>query len=163
MNSEQTFRRVLLFFSLLMGVFTLGVFVGMFLIETGYVPSPTKNSSLLAPFGQEDDEKNKEIAADLSIDYGEGNTQSFPKEILFQGSTVFDLLEAVERRHGVHIETREFPGLGVFIEAIHGVHNSKNAYWQYWVNGEYATVGAAQYILKDDDKILWKRTNQRED
>ncbi|MFH1584692.1 MAG: DUF4430 domain-containing protein, partial [Patescibacteria group bacterium] len=101
-----------------------------------------------------------EIAVDLRIDYGSGDLQSFPAESLRAGSAVLELLEALEERHGVPVETRKFSGVGVFVEAIHGVRNTESSYWQYWVNGEYAKVGAGQYKLRDGDEVLWKRTGE---
>lgn len=159
MNS-QLVKHTLFVFSLLMGVFTLGVFVGMFLLETGYVPSLQNQTTSIESIESNDAQEKDEIAVDVFIDYGNGDVQSFSEEVLLNGSTVFDVLKALERRYGIPLETRNFPGIGVFIEAIHGVHNSNTSYWQFWVNGEYAQVGAAQYVLQDGDKVLWKRTSE---
>ena len=103
----------------------------------------------------------EDIWVDLAIDYGNGDEQSFPGQVVRQGDTVLDLLETLERQNGIAIEKRNFPGLGVFIEAIHGVHNTNDSYWQFWVNGEYSKVDAGQYTLKDGDKVLWRRTSER--
>jgi len=159
MNS-QLVKHTLLVFSLLMGVFTLGVFVGMFLLETGYVPSIRNQASSIESIQTGNALEKQEITIDISIDYGNGDIQSFPQELMLNGSTVLDVLNALERRYGIALETRNFPGVGVFIEAIHGVRNSNTSYWQFWVNGEYAQVGAAQYVVQDGDKVLWKRTSE---
>jgi hypothetical protein len=144
------FRRALFAFSVLFGVLTIGVFLGIYLVDVGYVSRSSDN--VLRSFD--------EITIDLTIDYGNNDIQTFPQEILFSGQTVLDLLTAMERRHGIVIETRNFPGMGKFVEAIHGVHSTNNMYWQYWVNNEYGIMGAGQYILKDGDNIHWKRTNE---
>lgn len=144
---DAQFKQTLKIFLVLFGVLLFGVLLGISLADIGYVPVASQEQ--------------KEILVDLSIDYGNGDTQSFPEEVLLRGSTVFDALQAIERRYGIFLETRNFPGLGVFVEAIHGVHNTNNSYWQFWVNGEYSKVGAGQYVLKDSDKVLWKRTGER--
>ena len=146
------FRKTLKLFAVLFGVLSFGVLLGVSLADMGYVPTPT------VPSGQADRE---EIQVDLSIDYGNGNEQSFPGQFVGRGDTVLDLLGILELQNGITIEKRNFPGLGVFVEAIHGVRNTNNSYWQFWVNDEYSKIGAGEYILKDGDKVLWKRTNER--
>jgi len=142
------FRQTLKLFVVLFGVLAFGVLLGVSLADMGYTGTGTQS-------GMED------IWVDLAIDYGNGDEQSFSGQVVRQGDTVLDLLETLERQNGIAIEKRNFPGLGVFIEAIHGVHNTNNSYWQFWVNGEYSKVGAGQYELKDGDKVLWKRTSER--
>ena len=141
------FRQTLKLFAVLFGVLAFGVLLGVSLVDMGYAPAASR-------------EGGREIWVDLAIDYGNGDEQSFPGKVVRQGDTVLDLLETLERQNGITIEKRNFPGLGVFIEAIHGVHNTNNSYWQFWVNGEYSKVGASQYALKDGDMVLWKRTNE---
>jgi len=143
------FKETSKLFGVLFGVFVMGVLLGIFLVDTGSVPATSS-------------QEREEIKVDITIDYGNGDVQSFSEEVIRNGDTVLALLSVLERRYGIITERRNFPGMGVFIEAIHGVHNSNSFYWQYWVNGEYAKVAAGQYILKDGDKILWKRTNKIE-
>ncbi len=145
---DTQFRQTLKLFAVLFGVLAFGVLLGVSLADMGYTRTGTQIDR-------------KEILVDLAIDYGNGDEQSFPWKLARQGDTVLDLLETLERQNGIAIEKRNFPGLGVFIEAIQGVHNTNDSYWQFWVNGEYSNVGAGQYELKDDDKVLWKRTNER--
>ncbi|MDP3901088.1 MAG: DUF4430 domain-containing protein [bacterium] len=102
-----------------------------------------------------------QIFTDLTLDYGNGDTQSFPKEVLATGGTVLDQLKAVQVRYGVPLEMRSFPGMGEFVEGIHGVRNTNMKYWQFWVNGTYAEVGASQYVLSNGDQVLWKRTDEQ--
>ncbi|MCH7604849.1 DUF4430 domain-containing protein [Patescibacteria group bacterium] len=152
----NSFNQTLKIFALLFGVLMLGVFLGLSLENVGYIPGVEDNQASVAS----SIEHREEIAVDLLIDYGNGDLQSFSAELLFQGDTVLDLLYAMEKRRGIALETRNFLGLGMFIEAIHGVRNTNNFYWQYWVNGKYAEIGAGQYVLQDRDEVLWKRTNQ---
>lgn len=149
----QDFKNTAKIFGILFGVFLFGVIFGIFLADIGYIPVREKHQSeVLGERG--------EISVDLTIDYGNGDIQSFPREKLPAGSTVLDLLRGLQEK-GILVETRNFPGLGVFIEAIHGVSNTNSSYWQFWVNGEYSQVGAEQYVLKDGDGVLWKRTSER--
>lgn len=149
----MAFNQTLKTFLLLFGVFSFGVLLGISLTNIWGQSGATSIDALLV--GQ------AEISVDLTIDYGNGDIQVFPGEAVRRGATIIELLENLEKQEGITIEKRNFPGLGVFIEAIHGVHNTNNSYWQYWVNGEYAKVGAGQYKLRDGDEILWKRTSER--
>jgi len=150
MYGELTkFKQTSKFFGILFGVFVMGVLLGVFLVDTGYVPAAEDS---LARGG--------DITVDVTIDYGQGDKQVFSDEVIRERDSVLDLLDVLEKRYGIITQRRNFPGMGVFIEAIHGVHNANNFYWQYWVNGEYAQVAAEQYILEDGDEVLWKRTNE---
>ena len=141
------FRQTVKLFAVLFGVLAFGVLLGVSLVDMGYMPTGVPGTG-------------EEIRVDLAIDYGNGDEQSFPELLARESDTVLDLLETLERQNGITIEKRSFSGLGVFIEAIHGVHNTNNSYWQFWVNGEYSKVGAGQYELKEGDTVLWKRTGE---
>lgn len=47
-----------------------------------------------------------------------------------------------------------------FVTSVDGLKNGMEGYpysgWIYTVNGEFATVGASKYILKDADVVEWK-------
>ena len=101
-------------------------------------------------------ENKKEITVSIALDYGNGTVQDFADEKLPEGNTAFDALKAIEQRHAIALQAKEFTGLGMFVESIGGVKNTQTAYWQYWVNGEYSTVGSDQYELKEGDQITWK-------
>ena len=145
------FKQTIKIFGVLFGVLVFGVLLGVSLADIGYVPVGQSNLASASKAIEQ-----TEITVDLSIDYGNGDIQTFPSQELRSGDSVLTLLE----KSGVALEKRNFPGVGVFIEAINGVHNTGNYYWQFWVNGEYATVGASQYALRNGDEVLWKRTNE---
>ncbi len=49
----------------------------------------------------------------------------------------------------------------VYINAIDGVYRDEVHGWQYWVNGEYATVASNLYTLQDGDVVLWNLTTSQ--
>lgn len=65
------------------------------------------------------------------------------------GSSVFDLMTALNV---------PFEEQGGFVTSIKGISQDTGAgkYWVYYINGEYAPVGAADYIVQDGDEITWK-------
>ncbi len=130
------------------------LFSAVFLLGTGFgifFSKETSKEAVPAVFS--------EISVNLVIDYGGDDLQHFAGEAMWEGGTVLDLLLSMEKRYGISVEKRDFPGVGVFIEGIHGVRNTRTSYWQYWVNGEYAQRGADNYMLKEGDTVLWKRTD----
>ena len=66
-----------------------------------------------------------------------------------EGSNVLDLMTVC----GI-----PFEGQGGFVTSINGISQDEaaNKYWIYYINGEYAPVGASEYIVQDGDEILWK-------
>ncbi len=87
-----------------------------------------------------------EVTAALIIENGGTVTR---EATLPEGSTVFDLMTAC----GIPFEEE-----GGFITSINGVHQDEDAgkYWLYYINGEFAQVGAGEYIVQEGDEITWK-------
>jgi hypothetical protein len=72
--------------------------------------------------------------------------------------TVYDLMLALKNRGDFDFKGKGSAGLGWFVEEINGVKNNsfKNIFWFYYVNGQSASVGISNYILKPNDLISWK-------
>ncbi len=54
------------------------------------------------------------------------------------------------------IETTEYPGMGEFITSIAGIPSGETSYWGFYIDGEYAMVGASAYLIEEDVEIMWK-------
>lgn len=88
----------------------------------------------------------------MTINYGNGTLKTTKSVYLSIGANVLDALNAVAT---VNISYSTY---GVYIYAVNNVLNNKNGnnlYWQYYINGVYAIVGADQYKLNDGDQIKW--------
>jgi len=98
---------------------------------------------------------NEKINATLIIDFG-NYTWNYSMQ-LENGSTVYDLLLEASHQHNFSITATYYPQFdSYFIEEINGVKGGNGKYWQYWVNGEYAMVGANAFKLKNNDVVEWK-------
>lgn len=66
-----------------------------------------------------------------------------------EGSTVFDLMIAC----GISFEEE-----GGFVTSINGISQDTEAgcYWVYYINGDFAPVGAGDYVVQEGDEITWK-------
>ncbi len=98
----------------------------------------------------------KETIVSLSFDFGNGNIKTFNTLKLKEEKTVFELLKKVAKENNLELSFKEYSGLGVFIESIDVIRNSQELFWQFWVNSQYARVGASQYLLKNGDSVEWK-------
>ena len=57
----------------------------------------------------------------------------------------------------IKLETKDFGGgMGEFITSIDGATNTKDKWWQYWINGKYAKIGISNYLPKDKDRVSLK-------
>lgn len=73
------------------------------------------------------------------------------------------LLEAGERRGFAVAYEHDSVLDAVYVTAINGVDDGEGGrFWQYWVNGEYAAVGADWYVLEDGDAVVWHHTSPQE-
>lgn len=124
-------------------VFLIGLFLGQYFSKI-QLPRET--------------EVEKEIEVSLSLDFGQGNIKTFEGIRLEEEKTVLDLLEKVTEENDLEFSFKQYPDLGVFVESIDNVVNDfeRNLWWQYWVNGEYAIIGASNYQLKNGDSVEWK-------
>lgn len=72
-------------------------------------------------------------------------------------STALELLTEMTAEKEVVLETKDYAGLGKMIVRIGDLTNGQdNKYWQYWVNGKPASVGADSYQVEANDIIEWK-------
>ena len=89
---------------------------------------------------------------DLTIDFGNGTILTYMN---LNGTTVLNVTESVI---DVGIQ---WSGNLAFVTAIGEAAQDNTHYWQYWINGEYASVASNLYNLEDGDSIEWKRTSPR--
>lgn len=77
-----------------------------------------------------------------------------------ENSTVYEMMQLLTASSikPFIFKTKEFTGLGHFVESINGVKNDGKTgkYWIYYINGESAQVGISNYIIQKEDKIEWK-------
>ncbi len=72
-------------------------------------------------------------------------------------NTAFSLL--LEASHALHFVVESIPfqmPQGVFVTSINGsVNGDGGRYWQYWVDGVYASVGSDHMAIHDGDLVAW--------
>lgn len=89
---------------------------------------------------------------DLTIDFENGTILNFSG---LNGTNVLNITASV-----IDVES-QWSGNLAFVTAIGGVSQDESHWWQYWVNGEYASLAVNWYNLEDGDLIEWKRSSSR--
>ena len=77
--------------------------------------------------------------------------------LVSSNETVLHILQTLNAENPtVHLETKEYSGLGTLVQRIGDHTNGENDnYWQYKVNGVMPQVGADKLEVKDGDSIEW--------
>ena len=70
--------------------------------------------------------------------------------------TVEDAMETLGTTQNFSYTTREFSGLGSFVESINGKKNSNGYYWILYVNGTSSQTGISQTPLNAGDAFEWR-------
>jgi hypothetical protein len=74
-----------------------------------------------------------------------------------QGESLAKILRSALEDKKLNLVTKNFGGpMGEFVDSINGSKNTKDRWWQYWINGKYAKVGISNYFPKNGDNILFK-------
>ena len=72
------------------------------------------------------------------------------------GSTALAFMESV-----VAVESKRYPGMGVFVTGLCGVAAPDGTFWALSVNGQRATRGIAEVVLDGDTHIRWDLERRR--
>lgn len=105
-------------------------------------------------------EKENEINVSLMVDFSDGKIITCNQKLV-KGSNVLNLLEicSKDKNNPFELKYSLHPEWGAFVEKIGDKENGQdNKYWQFWVNNQYAQVGASQFQLKNGDIVEWKFT-----
>lgn len=102
---------------------------------------------------------NVSVSLSANVTTSEGKKVSFSGSKKFslaeyEGSTAFDLLAGLCSENGWDIE-----GSGSYVSAINGLAEfdaGSQSGWMYSVNGRYPEIPAGDYVLKKNDKVVWR-------
>ncbi len=72
--------------------------------------------------------------------------------------SAYEAMNTLRESGRISFSTKNFSGLGQFVEEINGIKNSPNTgfYWTFYINNQEAKVGISNYIIKPNDLITWK-------
>ena len=139
-------------------IIVIAIFFGGFYFGQQQALSPTNDGqSEIDTVNQGLDQESEEISVSLMLDFGNGQVRTYDTS-LAEGVTVFNLLEKITVQENFKFNSKDYGELGVLVESIGDIENDARGeqFWQYWVNNEYAKIGASNYDLNDGDVVEWK-------
>lgn len=76
-----------------------------------------------------------------------------------EGESLYDAMKGFsnKKENKFSFNSKNYPGLGNFIDEINGIKGTPGKYWIYYVNNKKVSVGASKYILKPGDTVTWKQ------
>lgn len=73
------------------------------------------------------------------------------------GSSLFEVLNKAAADKKLTLVSKEYPPMGFFVTQIGNLKDGDDGkHLFYYINGQEATVGASDYLVKDGDRIEWK-------
>jgi hypothetical protein len=117
---------------------------------TAYALLALSDSTYPVNYVQLEDEQ-PELGVDIRI---EGPEETICLAANLQAATVLDLLEVAADVCDFEY-VAEDTAYGIYVSSIDGVDAEGMEGWQYWVDWQSATVGAADYQLSDGEDVLW--------
>lgn len=95
-----------------------------------------------------------EFKTTLILDYGNGNRNSY-KVNAKEGDTAFSILKSEIEKQGIYLETQQYD-FGVFVKKIGNLESTAKKAWIYYVNDVSGDKAADSFVVKVNDKVLWK-------
>lgn len=74
--------------------------------------------------------------------------------IRYQGEAGKNALEILKQKY--QVQTKEFAGLGEFVESINGVKPDSKHFWKFFIDGQGSNLGAGSYVTKNSDSLEWR-------
>ncbi|MBU1131077.1 DUF4430 domain-containing protein [Patescibacteria group bacterium] len=96
------------------------------------------------------------LKINYSLQFSDSEMIEFQNIAIQKNETALDVLQKLASANDIALETKDYQDLGIMITKIGEMENGQNnKYWQFFVNGEYAPVGAGQYLLKGGENVEW--------
>ena len=96
------------------------------------------------------------ISSNVRVSVDDGTGTPIAGEIVASG-TVLDAIQVFAEKNNLSFEIKTYSGMGTLVTRIGGKKNgTSGAYWQYWLNGIYATSSANSVAVRPGDRIEWK-------
>ncbi len=133
--------------------------------STPQLENKTENQNVIEPTPIViDTQEPKEIKQELKKEYNSSINLIFGSDSLdlqFKaGLSLFEVLTKAAADKKITLLSKEYPPLGFFVTQIGNLKDGEDGkHLFYYINGQEATVGASDYILKDGDRIEWKLKN----
>ncbi|MFH0951671.1 MAG: DUF4430 domain-containing protein [Patescibacteria group bacterium] len=121
-------------------------------------PPVNIQSALLSPSSKIVLGEQAEKLINVTLEINNSSSQTSYNAEVPVDTDVMTLTRQVADTNNLTLAVKDYGEMGKLVEGIGGTDNDTVAgkYWLYYVNGEYATVGASQQIVKEGDVISWR-------
>ena len=72
------------------------------------------------------------------------------------GATVLDAMNMLALSTNFRFTSKDFPGMGAFVESINDKRNADGFYWILHMNGKKSRKGISQTFIAPGDTVEWK-------
>lgn len=128
---------------ILLGITVIALSAGSYLTERSFLSSANAPAAKIAT-------TTVSSTASLSV---EGTRYQIPITIQ---TSVFNAMRALASTTAFNFSSREFSGMGEFVESINGKKNADGYYWILYVNGAASQTGASQTAVSPKDTVEWR-------
>ena len=124
-------------------------------LSYSYSSAPTLATSLAAQ-GDTLSALNATSTTVAGIDFAlKAGEESYRGEVR-AGATVLDAMKMISSNNGFRFVSKDFPGMGAFVESINGQRNTDGFYWILYLNGNPSQKGVSETTLTSGDSIEWR-------
>lgn len=92
------------------------------------------------------------LPATSAVQGAQATQQQADDRVTFVATKGKNVLDQLKEHANVTVTQSQY---GPFVDAING-QKQDGKYWSYYVNGQMAQVGAADYVTQGGEKIEWK-------
>ena len=141
---------------LLVAILALGA--GVYFSELRFLSSSRPNASATPVAAQGDTlaaldaTSTKSAGVNFTLSVG-GEVYS---DTVHDGATVIDAMNTLASGGSFRFTSKDFPGIGAFVESINGQRNTNGFYWILYVNGTSSPTGASQTLVHANDSLEWR-------
>lgn len=99
-----------------------------------------------------------ETVVTVTVDFGDDAPRTFTSDNAKENTALEHTVQTlVDNNIPFELNTSSF---GTLLQSVDGrVNGTDGKFWTYTVNGEFATVGAAEYQVKSGDTVAWSFSN----
>ena len=150
---KHTMKKYLL---LLVAIIALGA--GAYFSELRFLSSSRPNASATPVAAQgdtlaaRDATSTKTASIEITLSVGGKNYHG----TIRAEATVLDAMNELASSSDFKFTSKEFSGMGAFVESINGKPNANGFYWILRVNGKESQKGISQTFISQGDTVEWK-------
>ena len=124
-------------------------------LSYSYSSAPTLTTSLAAQgdtLAARDATSTKTASIEFTLSVGGKNYHG----TIRAEATVLDAMNELASSSDFKFTSKEFSGMGAFVESINGKPNANGFYWILRVNGKESQKGISQTFISQGDTVEWK-------